>query len=233
MLAFSCWNFLILTSMIMSWNRFDSHNFMTTAWFIRFSMVNHSLSIVYGLKFNLSITHIPIKMVWTEASHPTDQPTDRPSDWSSKWMIFVLKRFLIVFVQWPCQIENIYIWSLRIWCKLKPTKKKYQRWYIIAVSVIHPMESKLKYLFLQWSNEREPLRKTQNKNKNKKNEKKDRPIARFFLFFHYRFCNWKVFIWFIKHWMFLNDGKWPWPMLSTNRRHFILCWNEQFQAKIQ
>lgn len=107
----------------MSWNRFDSHNFMTTVWFIRFSMVNHSLSIVYGLKFNLSITHIPIKMVWTEASHPTDQPTDRPSDWSSKWMILVLKRFLIVFVQWPCQIENIYIWSLRIWCKLKPTKK--------------------------------------------------------------------------------------------------------------
>lgn len=124
MLAFSCWNFLISTSIIMSWNRFDSHNFMTTVWFIRFSMVNHSLGIVYGLKFNLSITHIPIKMVWTEASHPTDQPTDRPSDWSSKWMILVLKRFFDCFrsVAVP-NWKYIYIWSLRIWCKLKPTKK--------------------------------------------------------------------------------------------------------------
>lgn len=27
------------------------------------------------------------------------------------------------------------------------------------------------------------------------------------------FCNWKVFIWFIKHWMF--NSKWPWSLFRT------------------
>lgn len=158
----------------MSWNRFDSHNFMTTVWFIPFSMVNHSLSIVYGSKFNLSITHIPIKMVWTEASQPTDHQIGQANGW-----FWCLRDFWLFSFSGRAKLK-IYIWSLRISCKLKPTKKKYQRWYIIAVSVIHPMESKLKYSFLQWSSEREPLRKTQNKNK--KNKKKINQLLVSFFF---------------------------------------------------
>lgn len=128
------------STVIMSWNRFDSHNFMTSDWVIRFSMVNHSISIVYGKNLIWALHTFQSK--WCEqkqANRPTVRAaTNQTNGWFRCLKIFDCFRSVAV-PNW----KKLYIWSLHICCKLKPKmrQKKKQRWYIIAVSVIHQMKS--------------------------------------------------------------------------------------------
>lgn len=55
-------------SRIISWNRFDAQNFMTNEWLYQLDSQYSVISSRVYLKFNLNITQIPIKMVWTEVS---------------------------------------------------------------------------------------------------------------------------------------------------------------------
>lgn len=120
----------------MSWNRFDSHNFMTSDWVIRFSMVNHSISIVYGKNLIWALHTFQSK--WCEQKQ-ANRATVRPATNQTNGRFRCLKIFdcfrSVAVPNW----KKLYVWSLHICCKLKPKMrlKKKQRWYIIAVSVIH------------------------------------------------------------------------------------------------